>query len=228
MPKVASWETELWSYLSSGDGMCCPLRNRCQRRQRGGWCPDENMEPLNRLLDEREFNLHSYDFIESEEAAGNCRLCQLVEMLAQKYLEIGKVSSLPVPTGIVSLADEQSRIEIHTLPLKSYRGAIWRLNDGWVVQLKDGDTAAAKRFALFHETFHILAHCGGTPVFKKRGLEQGSFNELLADYFASCILMPRERVEEKWAEIKNLDTMAKISAVPKSSMCIRLKWLGLI
>ena len=228
MPKVASWEIELWSYLSSGDGMCCPLRSRCQRRQGGGWCPDENIEAINRLLDDREFNLHSCDFIVSEEAMGNCRLCQLVEMLAQKYLRIGKVSSLPVPTGVFSLADEQRSIEIHSLPLKSYRGAIWRLNDGWVVQLKDGDTSAAKRFVLFHEAFHILAHRGGTPVFRKRGLEQGSFNELLADYFASCILMPREWIKERWAEIKDLDTMAEISAVPKSCMCIRLKWLGLI
>jgi Zn-dependent peptidase ImmA (M78 family) len=65
-------------------------------------------------------------------------------------------------------------------------------------------------------------------VFKKRGLERGSFNELLADYFASCILMPREWVKKKWAETKDLDRMAEIFAVPKSAMCIRLKWLGLI
>lgn len=227
MPKVPRWEIELWSHVSNGDGTSCPLSNCCQRRGRGGWCPDGNKEKINYLLDEREFNLHSYDFIGSE-AEGICRLGQLVEMLAQKCLKIGKVCSLPVSTGIVSLADAQRCIEIRTLPLKSYHGAIWRLNDGWVVQLKDGDTPAEKRFALFHETFHILAHCGGTPVFKKRGLEQGSFNELLADYFASCILMPREWVKEKGTEIKDLDRMAEIFAVPNPAMCIKLRWLGLI
>ncbi|GAG36112.1 unnamed protein product [marine sediment metagenome] len=56
---------------------------------------------------------------------------------------------------------------------------------------------------------------------------QGSFNELLADYFAVCILMPREWVKEKWAEVKDLDKMAEIFDVPKSAMCIRLKRLGL-
>lgn len=228
MPKVPSWETELWSYLSSGDGTSCPLRNCCQRREWGGWCPDENMEKINCLLDEREFNLRSYYSIGSEEVGGICRLGQLVERLAQRYLKIGKVCSLPVPTGIVSLADEQHGIEIHTLPLKAYHGAIWRLKEGWVVQLRDDDTSVGRRFALFHETFHILAHCRGTPVFRKRGLEQGSFNELLADYFASCILMPREWVKERWTETKDLDRMAEIFAVPKSAMCIRLKWLGLI
>jgi len=65
-------------------------------------------------------------------------------------------------------------------------------------------------------------------VFRKRGTIVGSFNELLADYFASCILMPREWVKEKWAEVKDLDRMAEIFAVPKSAMCIRLRRLGLI
>lgn len=227
MPKVPSWEIELWSYVSNGDGTCCPLYNCCQRRKRGGWCPDANKEDLNRFLDQRQFDLRSCDFIRSE-AGGICRLYQLVEMLAQKYLKLGKVCSLPVPTRIVSLADPQHRIEIHTLPLKAYHGAVWRLKEGWVVQLRDGDTSAGRRFSLFHETFHILAHCRGTPVFKKRGLKQGSSNELLADGFASCILMPRQRVKEKWTEIKDLDGMAEIFAVPKSAMCIRLRWLGLI
>jgi Zn-dependent peptidase ImmA (M78 family) len=65
-------------------------------------------------------------------------------------------------------------------------------------------------------------------VFKKRRLEQGSFNELLADYFASCILMPREWVKEKWEEIKDLDRMAETFAVPKSFMYMRLRQLGLV
>jgi hypothetical protein len=151
-----------------------------------------------------------------------------VEIMAQKYLKMGEIHCPPVPTGIVSLADEERPIEIHTLPLKAYHGAIWRLREGWVVQLRGGDTPAGKRFALFHEAFHILAHCGGTPVFKKRGLEQGSFNELLADYFAIYILMPREWVREKWTEVKDLNRMAKIFDVPKPAMFIRLRQLGLI
>jgi len=61
------------------------------------------------------------------------------------------------------------------------------------------------------------------PVFRKRGTKGGSFNELLADYFAICILMPK-----KWAEVKDLDRMAEIFDVPKAVMCIRLKRLGLI
>ena len=153
---------------------------------------------------------------------------KVVEMLAQKCLKRGGVSYPPVPTELLSLTDEQWTIETRLLPLKAYHGAIWRLREGWIVQLKDSDTSASKRFTLFHEIFHILAHCRTVPVFRKRGSAQGSFNELLADYFAICILMPRKWVKEKWAEVDDLDRMSEIFDVPKSAMCIRLREMGLV
>ena len=104
MPRTPRWENELWSYISTGNGIRCPLYDCCQIRKQGGWCPDENKEKINQLLDEGQFIPHSYDFIESE-AKGYGRLCQLVEMLAQKHLKIGKVHHPPVPAGIVTLFD---------------------------------------------------------------------------------------------------------------------------
>ncbi|GAH18284.1 unnamed protein product [marine sediment metagenome] len=117
LEKIPKWEAELWSYVSSGDGMHCPLYSRYQANKGGGWCPDENRERVNRLLDKGQFNLDSCDFIESE-AKGLCRLCELVEMLAQKYLEMGEVRGLPVPTGFVTLFDQQHTVEVRQLPLK--------------------------------------------------------------------------------------------------------------
>jgi len=133
-----------------------------------------------------------------------------------------------VPTELVSLADKQYPIEARLLPLKAYHGAIWHEKDGWIIQLNDNDIPVTRRFTLFHEAFHILAHCKTTPVFRKRGAVVGSFNELLADHFAGCILMSREWVEEKWAEVEDLDRMAAIFDVPRSAMGIKLKQLGLI
>ncbi len=222
--KTPRWEAELWSYLGSGDGVHCPLYDQCQNRQGGGWCPDDNKERLNHLVDER-FNLRSYDFVECGACGG---IFKMVEMLAQKYLKRGRVSYPPVPTELFLLADEQHTVEARLVPLKVYHGVIWRLREGWIIQLKDDDTSATKRFSLFHEVFHILAHCRTTPVFRKRETMQGSFNELLADYFSTCILMPRQWVKEKWAEVEDLDRMVRIFAVPKSAMCVRLRRLGLI
>ena len=114
------------------------------------------------------------------------------------------------------------------MPLKIYNGATWFLGNKWIIQLKASDTSTDKRFTLFHEAFHILVRCRAGPVFRARGIKEGSFNELLADYFAACILMPRDWVKEKWAEVKDLDRMAEIFDVPSPAMFIRLRQLGLV
>lgn len=155
-------------------------------------------------------------------------MIQMVEMLAQECIKRGKVRCPPVPTELALLVDKQHTIETHLLSLRSYHGAIWYLRGKWIVQLKKDDTRATQRFTLFHEAFHILAHCKTTPVFKKRGTEEGSFNELLADGFANFVMMPRKWVKEKWAEVRDPNQMAGILGVTKPAMCIRLKRLSLI
>ena len=224
--RIPKWESELWDYLSSGDGVRCPTYSRCQNRLSGGWCPSDNLDYIAQLLDDRQFDVSKYDSMGS---MGECgRIFQLVARLAQKYLQRAEVHCPPLPAEIISLADEQHPIEVRLVPLKIYHGAIWYLKGSWIIQLKEDDASAIKRLTLFHEAFHILAHCKTSPVFRKRGTKEGSFNELLADYFAASILMPREWVKEKWTGVKDLDKMAKIFDVSKSAMCIRLKFLGLI
>jgi len=226
--RIPKWEAELWSYVGSGDGEHCPLYDRCRTRRACSWCPDEHKERLNQFLEETEINVHSCDFIGIAEGKGIGRLFLLVELLAQRYLKIGEVSSPPVPTVLVGLVDQRGTIEVREVPLKAYHGAIWHPKEGWIVQVRADDAPGVKRLTLFHEAFHILAHYRTTPVFRKRGAIQGSFNELLADYFAMCILMPRRWVREKWVQVNDLDRMAEIFDVPKPAVCIRLRQLGLV
>ena len=154
----------------------------------------------------------------------------MVEMLAQKYLKEGGVRCPPVPTELVSLADEQYRIEVRLVPLMAYHGAIWHLKDGWIIQLNENDPTPVRRFTEFHEAFHILAHRKASPVFRKRGpsAKAGHFNELLAEQFATCILMPEKLVRENWEESNDLSKIAETFDVPKSVACVRLKLLNLI
>ncbi|MBA7706562.1 hypothetical protein ES703_115416 [subsurface metagenome] len=149
-----------------------------------------------------------------------------MERLAHRLLNSGGVCHPPVPSELFSLADEEHPIEVQFLPLKACHGALWHLNGIWIILLRNDDTPATKRFTLFHEAFHILAHRKSTPVFSKRGTAEGTFNELLANYFAACMLMPARWVTEKWEEANDLKQMAKIFQVSKPEMCIRLKCLG--
>ena len=232
LEKVPRWESELWSYISSSDGEHCPLHYDCQVRLQDHRCLNDSkrhLQHINTLLDNDEFILggsgaDKLDFIRCAEAG---RIFQLVEKLAHKYLKMGNLHSPPVPAVLVALCDK-TPIEVREVPLKAYHGAIWRLRNSWIIHLNENDTPARKKFSLFHEAFHILAHSKATPVFRKIGFKQGSFNELLADHFAGCILMPPEWAREKWAEVHDLDQMAEIFQIPKPVVWFGLKGMGLI
>lgn len=224
--KTPKWESKLWSYMSSGNGEYCPTRQHCRNKRQGNWCPDEDKERLYALFDKKRCALSDCDFV----AKGECGfLFPMVQRLARRYLKKGRISGPPVPCALISLIPEQHKVEIRSLPLKAYHGAIWYLQGKWIIQLNRNDTPGRKRFTLFHEAFHILAHHSqSTPVFKRIGSPYGSFNELVADYFAICILMPKEWVVQEWAKCHDFNHMVKTFNVPEPSMRIRLKRLGLI
>jgi Zn-dependent peptidase ImmA (M78 family) len=227
--EIPKWEAELWSYVGEGDGEGCPIYDHCQFSKGVGWCPGIHRDHVNHLLDKRGFTLGSLIHLPSEyEGRVDCRLFKLLEKLSWKFLRRGKADSSPVPTSLVALFDDDNPVDIREVPIKMYHGAIWHQLDGWVIHLNRNDSSAIKRFTVFHEGFHILAHIRTSPVFRRQGSDLGSFNEMLADYFASCMLMPKKWVVERWAEVQNLDTMAETFDVPKPVMCVKLRECGLI
>jgi len=236
--KVPEWESELWSLISSGDGVNCPLHDTCQIRKCGGWCFSDSKEMFSGLYgtyahssssDENELDsfrsLFEHNFPRKWIPG---RIFQLVEALANKYVKKAKLTQPPVITELVRQFDISPGIEVRPLPLKAYHGALWHLEDGWIVHLNTEDKSGRQRTTLFHEVFHIIAHSRATPVFRKRGIKEGLFNEMLADYFSGCVLMPKEWVKEKWAEVNDLKQMAEIFQVTEVSIWIRLKTMGLI
>jgi hypothetical protein len=232
--KIPRWETELWSYLSKGDGIHCPIYHSCSFRLQGGWCLSEHEEYyqlMNNFLDDEAPDLTDPASIKFEFPAcpHSGRIFKLVRRLAVKYQMEAGIDRLPVPADLITHTEDNMPIEVRQIPLKAHHGAIWRLSDCWVVQLNSNDTEARQRFTLYHEIFHILAHGKATPVFKKTSSSpEGSFNELLADHFAGIVLMPEKWVKEKWAEVKDVSQMAVIFGVPKPLVWFSLKHLGLI
>ena len=217
--------TKLWSYVNTSYGEKCPLYEHCDSRLRGNWCPDDDKLRLAQLIDSKLVRLSDYDFIKHIACVG---VVGLVEEIALNCVEEGGLRLPPVPTELFFDILGGSSVEIRPLPLKKRHGATWYLPDGIVVQIKADDTPAQKRITLFHEAFHILSHTKTSPRFRKSRPSRGSFDELLANHFTICLLMPKKWVEEKWREVQNFRTMAKIFSVPQQMMLIRLKFLGLI
>jgi hypothetical protein len=233
--KIPRWEAELWSYLSRGDGIHCPIYHSCPLRLQGGWCLSEHEEYyqlMNEFLDDEAPVLAEPASIEFKfpPCPNSGRIFALVRRLAGKYQMESEIDRLPVPADLITQAADNLPIEVRRIPLQAYHGSIWRLSDCWLVQLNSNDTPARQRFTLYHEIFHVLAHCKANPVlFKKTACSrEGSFNELLADHFAGIILMPEKWAKEKWAEVKDISQMAAIFDVPKPIVWFALKHLSLI
>ena len=235
--KTPEWESELWSYIGKGDGVTCPLHGVDKVRHCREWCFADNKEMFSVLYgthvigsssDNNELDvfrsLFEHNFPRKWIPG---RIFQLVEALASKYIKQSKLNQPPVITELIKQFDISPGIEIRPLPLKAYHGAVWQLEDGWVIHLNSGDKPVRQRVTLFHEVFHILAHSRATPVFRRRGIKEGLFNEVLADYFAGCILMPRGWVKEKWTEVNDLKRIAEVFQVTEVSMWIRLRTMGL-
>jgi len=220
------FEIELWDLLNAGDSKQCPLYEYHRDNGRRGWCIHDYGIDNTQLTYCGGLPLEECHFVKSE-GQKLCKLLSLIESLAYKYLEQADIKEPPVPNDIISIFDQEHPIEIQQFPLKVNYGSISFLDNSWIIQINSNDKTYTKRHTLFHEAFHILAHCKSRARFQNRLNEAGYFNEILADYFSTCILMPRKWLVEKWAIDNDLYLLRTIFQVPKKVMFIRLRQLGL-
>lgn len=65
---------------------------------------------------------------------------------------------------------------------------------------------AFKRFIIAHELGHYFLHCNGNEIYAHREHKKGKDKtENEADFFAACMLLPRELVVNKFEELKAKD-----------------------
>ena len=228
------WETELWSYMSHGDGLSCPDYESCQYRLNGYRCICDNEEFLDeerRFIDKENLDFALFSINSSDEYYGCLtmgKIFKLVIRLADKYR--GRIEPFchQIIADSTNIYCDAIHMEVRRIPLKAHCGAVWQLNDGWVIYLNSNNGSARQRFTLYHEIFHILAHNYATPIFKKPFSSIGSFNELLADHFAAVSIMPRNQIQQKWKVVKNVGQMATIFDVPQPVMYRGLQRLRLL
>lgn len=158
---------------------------------------------------------------------GCCWVLAEVETLAREYLVKTGAHGPPVPSEVIDVFDEGRKTEVRLVPLRALHGATWLLGREWVIQLNARDSNRARRYTMFHEAFHITYRIA-CPAFKETEPSHKSFNEVLADHFATCLLMPRDWIEECWPRVQDVRTMADIFDVPIRQMTRRLNQLRLL
>jgi hypothetical protein len=161
------------------------------------------------------------------EKTGCCWVLADVEELSSEYLARAKVSTPPVPSALIDVFDKSRKVEVRLVSLKALHGVVWLMEKGWVIQLNSRDPHRVRRYSMFHEAFHI-AYRITCPACDKVEVSRTSFNEVLADHFASCFLMPKKWVEEHWPIVQDVQGMADRFDVPLSQMKKRLNQLKLL
>lgn len=143
-----------------------------------------------------------------------------------RYVEQSGLAGPPVTSEIIEQFHFDLPVEIREVSLKSARGAVWRLEDAYILHVNIDDPPGKIRATALHGMFQIIAHRGSNLYPRIMQLGAGFFNELLADYFAAAMLVPDKWLEEYWLRVSDLNRMAEIFQVSEIVIWIRLAAWG--
>lgn len=230
----SEWMKDLWHYLDAGDGTTCLIKETCERR-RNGWCACDYEAKIREAYDiamSTQSEDHAFKKLVNDILPlpwVPCRPFEAVQTMATRYLEQSGLSKPPVTSEIIKQLHFDLPVEIREVPLKSVRGAVWRLQDTYIIHVNIEDPPGKKRATVFHEMFQIASHRGAAKVFLQGWqLDNGFFNVLLADYFAMAMLMPESWITKCWLQVHDLSRMAEIFQVSEVVMWTRLVMQGKI
>lgn len=153
----------------------------------------------------------------------------LAERQASLLLELSSGLVVPVPSSIVST---QPRITVEhdpTLPSEAASGCSdWdRHRRTWVISLNPTEPRRRQRFTVLHEYKHIIDH-PGPGIRPSRYTYQRPVAEIVADYFAGCVLIPKRLLAAAYYDgIQRPADLAQLFDVSKEAIQVRLAQVGL-
>lgn len=97
----------------------------------------------------------------------------------------------------------------------------------WIIALNGGEPLTRQRFTLLHEFKHVMDH-GRTHQLYGTGQAAEARAEQACDYFAGCVLMPKQLMKRAWGQgIQQPAKLAEQFDVSPRAAEVRLAQLGL-
>lgn len=150
----------------------------------------------------------------------------VAERQALRLLELTGVTAPPVPERVAS---ELPRVQVlHSARIGHSGASAWE-QGRWRIVLNANDSRLRQRFSLFHELKHVVDHPFARQLYGAIDEhERDEWIELVCDYFAGCVLMPRPWLKSAWAGgNQRLSTLARQFDVSQAAMHTRLHQTGL-
>ena len=138
------------------------------------------------------------------------------------------------PSVNVGLIIELPRVEVKVEPNLHVGGVSgfsqWS-RGRWLIVVNRDDSPTRRRFTLSHEFKHVLDHPFVKVIYSELGendADRNRMTEQICDYFAGCLLMPRNWLKRAWANgVQDQAALAAMFDVSEAAMAIRLQQIGL-
>lgn len=154
---------------------------------------------------------------------------RLAERQAALLLELCGGPTVPVPSSIIT---DQPRITVEhdpDLPAHAASGCSdWdSRRRTWVISLNPTEPRRRRRFTVLHEYKHIIDH-PGPGIWPTGYTYQRPTIEIVADYFAGCVLIPKRLLAAAYYDgIQRPADLAQLFDVSREAVQVRLAQIGL-
>lgn len=120
-----------------------------------------------------------------------------------------------------------ARIQIDLVDDIPLSGASFWSGDTWHIHVRADEPITHRRFTVLHELKHILDHPVQHHVYDERAFVCYGERELIADYFAACVLVPEDKLRSAYQETHDHHELAARFGVSVRRILHRLSELDL-
>ncbi len=151
---------------------------------------------------------------------------RIAELQADQLLNLSGIKAPAVPD---SLIESQPKIEVRRMRPWPVSGATDWAKSTWVIVLNAGEPYVRQRFSLAHEFKHIVDHRVVSVIYPDLPrLSSQQRAEIICDYFAGCLLVPKKWLREAWTSgMQNEPDLARLFNVSREAIRTRLSQTGL-
>ena len=152
---------------------------------------------------------------------------RVAELQANRLLGWSDVDDAGTPSEVVSGLPFVELTMRRDLPVSGLTN--W-FKPHWLILLNATEPAVRQRFSLMHEFKHIIDHQAIAYLYPANWLHDSNRRaELVADYFAACLLMPKRIVKRVYGQgLRDVSELAAAFGVSSLAMAVRLQQLRLV
>jgi predicted transcriptional regulator len=146
---------------------------------------------------------------------------RIAQRQAQALLSSAGVNDGPIPLALFA---RLPRITLAVDPALPTSGMSYWNGEAWRLVAHADEHPHRQRFSLAHEFKHVIDHSRRDLLYADHRTR-----EAVADYFAACLLMPRQALTRAWcAGTQDLDELSERFMVSTPALQRRLHDLGLL